>query len=119
MRTIIAGSRSITDYSALQDAMRESAWVPSVVICGRARGVDTLGEQWAAENNLPVEYFYPQWTLLGKRAGMVRNVEMAQVADALVALWDGKSRGTAHMIQTAARFGLVVAVFRQSGTPAK
>lgn len=119
MRTIIAGSRSITDYSVLRAAMREITWVPSVVLSGRARGVDTLGERWAMANNLPVEYFYPQWTLLGNRAGIVRNVEMVQSADALVALWDGKSRGTTHMIQTAARFGLVVAVFRQSGIPAK
>lgn len=119
MRTIIAGSRSITDYSVVQAAMREIAWAPSVVLSGCAKGVDQLGEQWAFENGLGVERYWAQWTLLGKRAGFCRNVEMAMAADALVAIWDGKSNGTRHMIQTARRCRLLVAVFNQSGSDAK
>lgn len=98
MRTIIAGSRTITDIMYLRLAMQKCGWTPSLVISGTARGVDTLGEQWAEENNIPVARFPAAWSVYGKRAGYIRNEQMADNADALVALWDNVSRGTQHMI---------------------
>ena len=62
------------------------------------------------ENNIPIEYYYPNWTKFGRRAGLIRNVEMALVADALVAVWNGYSRGTGHMIDTARAKGLKIYV---------
>lgn len=101
MRTIIAGSRSITDISCVQLAMSQCSWTPSLVLSGTARGVDQLGEQWAKENNIKVARFPADWSSHGKGAGYIRNELMADNADALVALWDGESRGTKHMIKIA------------------
>lgn len=111
MKTIIAGSREITDYRQVLDAVKQCDWQITTVICGMARGVDTLGEQYAKENSIPVEYFPADWKTHGKSAGYLRNVEMAQNAEALIAIWDGKSRGTMHMINIARDHNLRVFVY--------
>lgn len=112
MRTIIAGSRDVTNYNELIKAIQECTWKPTTVLCGLARGVDMLGERWAKENDIDVEYYIANWNKYGKKAGYVRNEEMAKNADALIALWDGKSRGTAHMVDLACEYGLDIFVQR-------
>jgi hypothetical protein len=82
------------------------------IVSGGARGVDQLGEQWAKQHHVPVRQFPAQWDRFGKSAGMIRNLEMAQYADGLVAIWDGHSRGTANMIATMKRLGKKVFVQR-------
>ena len=99
MKVIIAGSRSITDGKAVRKAVDLSGFSITEVVSGNADGVDKLGELWAASENIPVKRFLPDWKRLGKKAGIVRNREMGEYADALVAVWDGKSRGTKHMIE--------------------
>ena len=110
MRTIIAGSRSVHDLNEVLIAVLEAPWVPTSVVSGTARGADRLGEQFAHDFSLPVTRFPADWSAHGKRAGFLRNKEMAEHADALVALWDGHSRGTKSMIDIAAAKGLAVHV---------
>jgi len=101
MRTIIAGSRNITDYKFLCKIMEEINIGTTVIISGGAKGVDSLAIKYAKDNKIPVEIFKPDWDKFGKKAGIIRNCEMGNVADALIAIWDGKSRGTKHMIDYA------------------
>lgn len=110
MRTIIAGSRDITDQSVVDSAILESGFSVTSVVCGEARGVDLLGKRWANKQKVPVMSFPAQWNLHGRSAGFVRNTEMAENADALIAIWDGSSRGTKMMIDIAKKKGLVVFV---------
>lgn len=110
MRTIIAGSRSIYDYQFLLDAIDECGWTPTTVISGAAKGADNLGEDWAYDHKVPCELFPADWNKFGKSAGYRRNVQMAENADALIALWDGQSRGTKHMIDIAKSKGLKIYV---------
>ena len=110
MRTIIAGSRTITDLKIVEDAIKESGFDIDTVICGGAKGVDKLGELWARRNMLFIEYFYPDWDLYGKAAGPIRNKQMAENADALIAIWDGVSKGTKSMIDLATKQGLEIFV---------
>jgi hypothetical protein len=88
--------------------MRDCPIKPTVVISGRALGVDRLGEEWAKKNNIPIEWYPANWDRDGKAAGPLRNVRMAEKADALIAVWDGESRGTAHMISTARKLKLII-----------
>lgn len=111
MRTIIAGSRTITDYSFIQEAMEDIPWDISGVVHGGARGVDRLGEQWGEENGQPTTLFKADWKQYDKAAGYIRNEEMAKNAEALIAFWDKKSKGTKHMIDIAIRYGLYIKVF--------
>lgn len=108
MKTIIAGSRTIHEIKWVEKAVAESVYEISEVVCGMASGVDRLGRIWAKRNEIPVAEFPASWDLLGKRAGFVRNRKMADYADALIAVWDGHSKGTKHMIETATEKGLAV-----------
>ena len=110
MRTIIAGSREGVILQHVEDAIEKSEFEITTVISGTARGADTFGEFWAEANGIPVERFPADWELYGKRAGFRRNVQMAENADALIAIWDGESKGTQHMINIATQKGLKVFV---------
>ena len=112
MKTIIAGSRTIDNMDMLVKAVQESNFNISSVISGMARGVDSLAVQYADERKIPLVKMPAMWDLHGKSAGYKRNQQMANVADALIALWDGTSRGTKHMIDIAIDKGLMVFVYR-------
>lgn len=110
MRVIIAGSRTITSYKTVCEAIEASGFDITCVVSGTARGVDKLGEEWALRHAKSVKKFPAWWERYGKRAGYLRNEEMARNADALIAVWDGKSAGTKHMIDIANNAGLKVYV---------
>lgn len=110
MKTIIAGSRTMTDKDAVARAIYNSGLPITEVVSGGCRGADLIGEEWAIQHGLPVQRFNALWTLQGKAAGPIRNEHMAKYADALVAVWDGKSRGTKNMIDLARQYGLKVFV---------
>ncbi len=99
MKVVIAGSREITQYSFLLNAIEESGYDITEVCCGKARGADTLGETWAIGRDIPVKYFPADWNRYGKAAGPIRNAEMAKYADTAIVLWDGKSTGARGMIE--------------------
>ena len=114
-RVIIAGSRDFEDYELLRnkmDFLLSNIKETVLIISGMARGADRLGLRYAREREYEVMEFYANWDYHGKQAGYIRNVEMAEHADALVAFWDGKSRGTGHMINIAREKGLRVRVIR-------
>jgi len=101
MRTIIAGSRTITDASKLQTVIDDYEWPITTVLCGGAQGVDKLGEQYALAHNIPIEYYPADWKTHGKAAGPIRNSQMAENAEALILIWDGQSRGSKDMLAKA------------------
>lgn len=105
MRLIIAGSRGLTRLDLEAATLIFLFENPEIVYSGKARGIDTFGEQWAKERDIPVRGFPAQWNEFGKGAGFIRNVEMAEAATHLLAVWDGESRGTKHMIDTMVRMG--------------
>lgn len=110
MRVIVAGSRGVSDYEKVSGAIASSGFDVSEIVSGGARGVDALGERYAFDHGKPLKVFRAEWEKYGRSAGIKRNVVMARNADALVAVWDGKSRGTKHMIDEAQRVGLMVYV---------
>lgn len=112
MRTIIAGSRGIHNPCELQKALALCGWTPTVVICGMASGADKLGLEWAAINGVPVERYPADWGSHGKSAGYIRNKRMALDSEACIVLWDGVSRGTAHMISLATEYELRLYIHR-------
>jgi hypothetical protein len=112
MRVIIAGSREGVTLTQVAAGMKTAALNVTEVVSGTARGADRAGEEWAIANQIPVRRFPADWNRYGKSAGPRRNEEMANYADALVAFWDGKSKGTKHMIETAKRKGLYTVVHR-------
>lgn len=128
MRVIIAGGRDFNDFALLESNLHKifkqlsdeklmSEYINEAnieIVCGKARGADTLGEQFAKTYNIPIKYFPADWDTYGKSAGYRRNTEMANYAKedngVLIAFWDGKSKGTKHMIDTAKTRGIKVFV---------
>lgn len=116
MKTIIAGSRDIMSVKSLLVAIKDSGFQITEVVSGTARGVDQMGETWAAHHGIPVRKFVPAWRdrdgFYNPGAGFQRNDDMAKYADAAVILWDGVSRGTADMIARAKKRKLKLYVHR-------
>ena len=133
LRIIIAGGRSFDDYQMLkteslkaitaivktatgQDKIKKEQ---ITIVSGGANGADKLGERFANECGLRTRIFVANWDRYSRRAGYMRNVEMAEFAadkenglayGALIAFWDGQSKGTKHMIDTAKKNGMDVHV---------
>lgn len=101
MKVIIAGSRDITEIS-IQEIVDMSGFQITEIVCGKARGVDTLGEEWAVKNGIPVTLFPADWDKYrgakGKNpAGIIRNKKMADYADSAIVIHNG-SPGSLNMI---------------------
>ena len=127
---IIAGSRTFNDYRFFRDKCdfylknylvfdkKEYKKNPNIIIIsGCARGPDEMGIIYAAHNFIPVIEFPADWEKFGKAAGHIRNREMAEYANrytkgALLCFWDGKSRGSKHMIDIAEKAGMNVRIIR-------
>lgn len=110
MKLIIAGGRDFNNEDLLcvelNKLVAEGIIDESVeLICGMARGADMLGYRVFKQQDLPIHEFHPDWDGLGKRAGFVRNADMGNAADLALIFWDGKSRGTKHMIDFMVRVG--------------
>ena len=113
-RVIIAGSRNFNDYEYLKKYMdfllQNKKEV--VILCGEARGADSLGKRYAQERGFPVQSFPADWQRFGRAAGPLRNRQMSACADACVVFWVGGSAGSANMIEEARRAGLALRVRR-------
>lgn len=108
MKVIIAGSRTINNYSLVEQAVEESGLEITEVVSGMASGIDMLGVMWATNNNVDYAEFPADWKKYGKSAGFIRNREMADYADALICVWDGVSRGSKNMISIATSLDMPV-----------
>ena len=128
MKIIVAGGRDFA-YRTLEDGTQDMSWhhhcvgimwgalnihitASDRIVHGGAKGADRLAAIYAREYFYKSEAFPADWDTHGKAAGPIRNQEMAEYADVLVAVWDGKSRGTKNMIETALKEGLEVHVYR-------
>ncbi len=105
-KLVVAGCRDFHDYSVASSEIHKhlqklDADYSVIIVSGCAEGADKLGERYASEHNLTVERFPAEWDKYGKYAGPRRNAQMAQVADAVLVFWDGKSKGTKNMIENA------------------
>jgi len=126
MKVIIAGSRSITDFETIKKAVDSCPFSITEVVSGGAKGVDLLGEKYAEGEKIPIKVFKPLWKELeasgaiiktnsyGKynaKAGIDRNKQMGDYADGLIAVWDGYSKGTKHMVSYMQKLGKKVFIY--------
>jgi len=109
-RVVVAGGRHFSDFTkltlALDSALAAKKLTHNIVIVsGKARGADSLGEKYAKLRGYDVHEYPADWDKFGKSAGYKRNKQMASNSDASVVFWDGKSVGTKHMINLTKQVG--------------
>lgn len=110
VRVIVCGSRGWHDRQRIADRLADLPG-DTIVVHGAARGTDRIAEQEAQKAGLLVEPWPAMWDDFGKRAGLIRNEQMAIMgADLCIAFWDGRSTGTAHMMEMAAKYGIPIEV---------
>lgn len=122
IRVIVAGSRTFIDYEFVEKMLKKYFKEHNIhrsdveIISGTARGADQLGEQFAEKYGLKLTKFPADWDNLGKKAGIMRNIEMVKYAienedNILFAFWDGQSRGTQHIINESKKYNMKTLIY--------
>lgn len=117
MKIIVAGSRGITDKEIVYKRLRGmlKAYPDMEIVSGCAKGPDSIAIEFANEFNIVCHKFPANWDLYGKRAGYLRNEEMAKFSEGLIVFWDEVSRGTRHMIELGVKHKLKIKVINKNG----
>jgi len=109
-KVAIVGSRNFSDYLLLKATLDKLDFVPTEIISGGAIGADSLGERYAKEHNIVTNIFLPNWAEHGKKAGFLRNSDIVEASDLVIAFWDSESKGTLDSINKAKKLGKDVQV---------
>ena len=117
MRIIITGSRDMAANAVGIDIVtvairREAGPGPHVIVHGAARGADMCAEWAAVINEWQSEPHPADWKRFGKKAGPIRNQNMAdRGADLCIAFPDSNSVGTLDMVRRAKAAGIRTLVY--------
>ena len=111
-KCIVAGGRKFVGRKLMRRALSRLMSPEDIIVSGGAGGADLMGEQYGRHFDHQIIVMPAEWQVHGKKAGILRNREMAEAADVLFAFWDGSSKGTKNMIDTALSLGLEVHVYR-------
>lgn len=109
MKLAIIGSRSLADYdiAPVVDALQ-----PAEIVSGGAKGADSLAEQYARQKGIKATIIQPDYQKNGRAATFIRDRQIADAADMVLAFWDGKSHGTGYTIDYARKHGKTVKIVK-------
>ncbi len=120
MKIAVVGSREFTDKNFIKFIMRKYFSKDCVLISGGAKGVDSIAEEIIDKVNsfnsnpgtcIKKIIFKPDWDKYGKSAGFIRNKDIIDNADMVLAFWDGTSKGTKHSIDLAIKAGKPINIY--------
>jgi len=112
-RIAVIGSRDFDDYARLESIL--APHLPAVLVSGGAKGADALAERLAQERGLTIDVIRADWNRYGRGAGPIRNKQIVESADLVIAFWDGKSRGTRSALAHADKVGVPMEVHDPDG----
>ena len=107
MKVAIIGSRNLV-VNDLEKYLPENT---TQIISGGAKGIDLCAEEYAVTHGLPLMIYLPDYESFGRPAPLKRNIAIIENADIVLAFWDGKSRGTKHVIENCKKRGIPVKIF--------
>ncbi len=107
MKIAVVGSRKLI----IEDIEKYLPCTATEIVSGGARGIDTCAKGYAIENNITITEFSPNYKKYGRIAPLRRNLDIINYADIVVALWDGKSKGTKYVIDNCKRINKKLTVY--------
>lgn len=107
MKVAVIGSRGLT-LNNLEKYLPNDT---TEIVSGGARGIDACAEKYAKCNNIPIKVFLPDYEKYGRKAPLIRNMEIIEYADMVLAFWDGTSRGTKFVIDKTRKTGKKIRAF--------
>lgn len=107
MKVAVIGSRNLT-VNNLEKYLPQGT---TEIVSGGARGIDSCAKNYALANGIPLKEFLPNYDEFGRSAPLLRNLEIIDYADIVLAFWDGKSRGTKFVIDKCRAKGKPVNIF--------
>lgn len=109
MKIAIVGGRDFNDYELLKKEVGkfidENGISLRSIVSGGAKGADTSAEKFAAEMDVEMIVFKPDFEKFGRGAALARNTQIVEYADTVFAFWDGKSKGTLDSIKKTEKLG--------------
>lgn len=108
MKLLIVGSRNINEFDFSPYVSRDI----DTIISGGAEGIDSLAEQYADKHMLSKFIIRPKYQAYRRAAPLKRNEKMVEMADAVLAVWDGCSKGTLYTINYAKKMNKPITVIR-------
>ena len=108
MKLAIVGSRKCPEI----DIASHLPFMPDVIISGGAIGIDTLARQFAEQKKIPIIEFLPEYSKYGRKAPLMRNIQIVENCDYIMAFWDGTSPGTKFTIDYAKKLGKPLKIVR-------
>lgn len=114
MKLAIVGSRSFNDYDLMSKTIESLVSINNIecIISGGASGADSLAETFAKLNGIELIVYQAEWDKYGKSAGMIRNADIVNASDGVIAFWDGFSKGTANSISKAEKTNKLIKIIR-------
>lgn len=94
MKVLISGSRSIENFDISKFIPKET----ELIICGGAKGIDHIAEKFSDDRKISKLILRPRYDLFGRSAPLRRNETMVELADMVIVIWDGKSKGSKYTI---------------------
>lgn len=114
MNLAIVGSRTYPNLYLVSEYINTLS-KNTVIISGGAKGVDTIAKITAFQLHMSYKEFPANWKLYGKKAGFLRNIEIVNYANKIVAFWDSQSKGTLSTIRLAHEYNKRLLVFDTNG----
>lgn len=112
MKVAVIGSRNIM-IDNIGDFLPDGT---TELVSGGAAGVDTCAKKYAVEHGIRLTEFLPDYKRYKRGAPLKRNMQIIEYADTVIAFWDGRSRGTEHVINECKRSGKGISVYIISGS---
>lgn len=113
MKIAIIGSREAGNINLEQELInRLGIFTNDTIISGGARGIDTLAAQVARKHGIRLLEFRPDYATYGRGATFVRNRQIVDEADVVIAFWNGTSRGTKYTIEYAKKKYVPVVIIK-------
>ncbi len=75
------------------------------IVSGGAKGIDECASKYAKAHDITLTEFLPQYEKYSRAAPIVRNKQIVDYADSVLAFWDGRSKGTNSVIRYCEKTG--------------